>query len=111
MPDYMSPYKDDSVGKAVEACYNSCQTCKYAMDHRMMLQCCHPSRATTMAYDIGSNRAMDEKGEDGFKLQLGSNYCVEPNWWCKHFSACDIDNSPGMYKHGGGSVGGAAAGG
>lgn len=101
--DYASPYKSGSVGKAVEACYNSCQTCKYAMDHRMMLQCCNPKRATIVACDI---QGRPETGE--IPLQKENNYCVEPGWWCKEYSACDIDNNKGMY--GGGSVGGAAAG-
>lgn len=105
---YMNPYAEGSTGAAMEACYNACQTCKYAMDHRMMLQCCHPKRAKTMAYDINSCRSMDEKYDDGFMLQEQSNYCVEPSWWCKNYEACGYENSPGMY--GGGAVGGAAVG-
>ena len=105
---YMNPYAENSPGAVMEACYNSCQTCKYSMDHRMMLQCCHPKRGKTMAYDINGQRSMDEKYETGFMLQEQSNYCVETNWWCKEFEAQDIDNNKGMY--GGGSVGGAAAG-
>ncbi len=104
----VNPYAENSTGAAVEAAYNACQTCEYAMDHRMMLQCCHPKRATLMVYDVQGR----PEAEEGCKLQSSSNYCVEPNWWCENYEACDIDNSPGMYKkkHGGGSVGGAAAG-
>lgn len=101
----VSPYKEGSTGKAVEAAYNACQTCKFAMDHRMMLQCCNPKRASITVYDIQGR----VEAEEGCKMQFLSNYCVEPGWWCKEYSACDIDNNKGMY--GGGSVGGAAAGG
>jgi len=104
MPSKMNPYAENSPGAAMEACYNACQSCKYAMDHRMMLQCCHPKRATLMVYDIQGRPESDE----GFKLQENSNYCVETNWWCKNFEACGYENSPGMY--GGGAVGGAAVG-
>ena len=102
---YMNPYAEKSAGAAMEACYNACQTCKYSMDHRMMLQCCNPKRAKIMVYDVQGRAEADE----GFYLQENSNYCVEPNWWCKEFSAQDIDNSPGQYSTGG-SMGGAAAG-
>lgn len=101
---YMNPYAEKSAGATMEACYNACQSCKYAMDHRMMLQCCHPKRATLMVYDIQGRAEADE----GFRLQENSNYCVETNWWCKNYEACGYDNSPGMY--GGGAVGGAAVG-
>ncbi len=84
----------------MEACYNSCQTCKFSMDHHMMLQCCHPKRGKTMAYDINACRSMDEKYENGFMLQEQSNYCVETSWWCKEFSAQDIDNDPSDYGGG-----------
>jgi len=100
----INPYSENTPGAAMEACYNACQTCKFSMDHRMMLQCCHPKRATLEVCDIQGR----PETEEGFYLQKGNNYCVEPGWWCKNFSACDIDNNPKMY--GGGSVGGAAAG-
>lgn len=104
----MNPYAENTPGAAMEAMYNSCGSCKYAMDHRMMLQCCHPQRASIEVCDIQGRPEADE----GFPLQKENNYCVETSWWCNKYESCGFENNPGSYgkKHGGGSVGGAAAG-
>lgn len=107
----VSPYKPGTTGAAMEACYNSCQTCKHAMDHRMGLQCCHPKRDKSEVCCVSNNIEGPQRMR---YLQKASNYCVSTDEWCKHYSACDIDNSTTMYSTGGtstGSVGSAAGGG
>lgn len=99
---HVNPYKEGTPGYAMEACYNACSTCKYSMDHRMVLQCCNSKRDMLEVCCIGT-LAQGENPKR--KLQAGSNYCVDPNEWCEYFEAQDMKNNPDMYSTGGTSTG------